>query len=229
MIALYLKAKGLVHMANVPNSNWRPITGAAGLYEVSDRGEVRRTMPIRSLKPSGDGKGYFRVNLSIGGKVSTRYIAHLVAEEFIGPRAAGQEVRHLDGNPANNSLSNLAYGSKADNMQDALRHGTFPVLERRPGAKLTRDQVTAIFQSPESTTKLAARHAVNGGVIRQIKLRQTWASVTESLPDAHWNAKPKHPESVVQIAIDRRFTREQAAAMTGLSLHQVKRLRKMNR
>ena len=216
-------------MPNVTNCIWRPVSGTSGLYEVSNFGEVRRTRPVRTLKPSDDGKGYFRVNLSINGAVSMHYVAHLVAQEFIGPRPDRNEVRHLDGNPANNSLANLAYGTKSDNMQDALRHGTLPVLERRPGAKLSRESASAIFKSTESPAKIAAQYGVGVGVIRQIKLRQTWASVTESLPDAEWDAKPKHPEGVVQIAIDRSLTREKAAEITGLSIHQIKRLRKMNR
>lgn len=228
MIALNLKAEGLINMTHVADEIWLPITGTGGLYEVSNLGGVRRTQPLRPLKPSNDGKGYARVNLSVGGKVTLRYIAHLVAEEFIGPRPSGHEVRHLNGDTSNNALANLAYGTKADNMQDALRHGTFPVLERRPGAKLTREDVTAIFQSTESPQQLASIYSVGAGVIRQIKLRQTWASITEGLPDAAWNAKPKHPESIVQIAIDRTLTRERASELTGLSLHQIKRLRRLN-
>ena len=215
-------------MTDVLNETWLTIPNTNGLYEVSDAGNVRRTRPIRALKPSVDSKGYLRVNLSVGGKVTCKYVAHLVAENFIGERPHKNEVRHLDGNPMNNTLSNLTYGTKSDNMQDALRHGTFPVLERRPGAVLDRVKVVEIFQSADDAKTLAARYGVGVGVIRQIKLRETWRSVTNGLPDAQWNAKPKHSEEVIKIAIDRRYSREEACRLTGLSLHQIKRLRKMN-
>ena len=55
---------------------------------------------------------------------------------FVGPYPEGMEVRHLDGDPANNRWApgneqetqaaggNLIYGTHAENMQDMLRHGT---------------------------------------------------------------------------------------------------------
>jgi DNA-binding CsgD family transcriptional regulator len=32
--------------------------------------------------------------------------------------------RHLDGNPANNHISNLGWGTNSENTQDRLEHGT---------------------------------------------------------------------------------------------------------
>lgn len=43
---------------------------------------------------------------------------------FAGPCPEGLEVRHLDGDPANNRLTNLCYGTHSENVQDSLRHGT---------------------------------------------------------------------------------------------------------
>jgi len=45
-----------------------------------------------------------------------------VTEAFIGPYPPGQETRHLDGDPLNNSVGNLCYGTRAENMQDRVRH-----------------------------------------------------------------------------------------------------------
>lgn len=54
------------------------------------------------------------------------YVHQLVARAFIGPCPPGLEVRHKDGNPANNHIDNLEYGTRADNMQDRLNHGNNP-------------------------------------------------------------------------------------------------------
>ena len=48
----------------------------------------------------------------------------LVMAAFVGPRPEGAVTRHLDGNPLNNHLTNLAYGSQSENLRDAVAHGT---------------------------------------------------------------------------------------------------------
>jgi hypothetical protein len=53
-----------------------------------------------------------------------RTVHSLMAEAFIGPRPDGQEVRHLNGQPADNRIENLTYGSKSENAYDSIEHGT---------------------------------------------------------------------------------------------------------
>ena len=53
------------------------------------------------------------------------YCVHaLVAAAFIGPRPDGLLIRHLDGNPRNNRVGNLQYGTGSENQRDAVVHGT---------------------------------------------------------------------------------------------------------
>lgn len=47
----------------------------------------------------------------------------LVLEAFDRPRPKGAVCRHLDGNPINNHLSNLAWGTHKENTEDRKRHG----------------------------------------------------------------------------------------------------------
>lgn len=74
---------------------------------------------------SSDDYGHQIVDLYINGKRKHRYLAVLVAEAFIPNPHNYPEVRHMDGNPYNNHVSNLKWGTHADNMKDAQRHGTF--------------------------------------------------------------------------------------------------------
>lgn len=60
----------------------------------------------------------------------TCLIHHLVLEAFVGPRPQGCECRHLDGNPTNNILTNLVWGTHVENMRDRARHGTHDKARR---------------------------------------------------------------------------------------------------
>lgn len=98
-------------------------------YEVTRDGRVFscasnwRGYGRRELQQTPNDDGYPSVRLTIDGK-RTRYGVHvLVAREYLGPRPAGQEVRHLDGNKLNASVENLAWGTPQDNAADRERHG----------------------------------------------------------------------------------------------------------
>lgn len=116
----------------------RAVPGFEGIYEVSDGGRVwsldrmqtmknghRRTVKGRELKPALTGGGYPHVSLWRDGRQAWFTAVHrIVALAFIGPRPEGMEVRHLDGNPENNALANLTYGTPSENQFDKVRHGT---------------------------------------------------------------------------------------------------------
>lgn len=84
-------------------------------YDISRTGEVRNLVTGRKLKPyQGDKTGHLRVDLPSG----RHYVHQLVTEAFIGPTPAGQEIRHLDNDATNNSLENLCYGTRSQNVLD---------------------------------------------------------------------------------------------------------------
>jgi hypothetical protein len=117
---------------------WLPVPGFEGLYEVSDQGRARslphrvkihhgatRLSPGRVLKPGPASKyGHLRVTLCREHETYPIQVHQLVMLAFVGPCPDGMEVRHLDSNPANNALSNLTYGTRAENAQDRVQNGT---------------------------------------------------------------------------------------------------------
>lgn len=118
---------------------WRPAVGWEGFYEVSDRGQVRsveRTITYRDgrsyvtpgqpIQPQVKDSGHLHVRLSREGVGRTVYVHTLVAEAFIGPRPPGREVRHRNGKHDDNWWTNLRYGTRAENVRDAVEHGTHP-------------------------------------------------------------------------------------------------------
>lgn len=119
------------------NEVWKSIPGYEGVYEVSNLGRVRsldryvrcrgngrRLFRGRVLSGKYDRDGYHLVSLNLEGKEFTAKAHRLVLLAFVGPCPSGHVVRHLDGDPGNNSLDNLAYGTYLDNSEDQRRHGT---------------------------------------------------------------------------------------------------------
>ena len=120
------------------NERWRPVVGYEGLYEVSDHGRVRGTDRVvmrgngapqtirgRILAGKPVRGSHLQVALRRPGHPSDyRYVHALVMIAFVGPYPDGMNVCHNDGNPKNNHLSNLRYGTHTDNMRDTLKHGT---------------------------------------------------------------------------------------------------------
>lgn len=75
-----------------------------------------------------------------------RTVHRLVLETFIGPCPPKMECRHLDGNPANNRLDNLVWGTRKENMRDRTYHGADNAGERNHRARLSNAQVREIRQ-----------------------------------------------------------------------------------
>lgn len=99
---------------------WRQVTGYENRYEVSVTGCVRNVETQRMLKPGIGGAGYQTVSL---GRCNSRTVHSLVAEAFVGPRPIRHDVMHLDGTRHNARLSNLTFGTRAQNNRQALQDG----------------------------------------------------------------------------------------------------------
>lgn len=153
---------------------WKEIPGFAGRYEASSEGLVRswhtngRGKPGRRREPwSMSGcilpGGYRQVRLAHPTEGPTCKLVHvLVLETFVGPCPPGKEGAHLDGNPRNNKLSNLAWVTHEENMHQAVAHGTAGKGNR----KLGEPDVAAILvrrAEGATATELAAEFSVSRG------------------------------------------------------------------
>lgn len=116
---------------------WKPVPGYEGEYAVSDHGRVRSLdrVVIRSngapthvrervLRPGLHKlSGKRVVALCRDGAMRTEFVHRLVLSAFVGPCPAGHEACHRDDDGLNNSLSNLYWGTRSENMHDRVRNG----------------------------------------------------------------------------------------------------------
>jgi len=110
-----------------------------------------------------------------------RYFVHrLVLLAFVGPCPAGMEARHLDGDPTNNRLPNLCWGTPKENKQDSQRHGTAIRGSRVGGAKLTEAHIPLIRELASSgwlPRQIASRFGVHTTTINAVIWVHTWKHV----------------------------------------------------
>lgn len=171
----------------------RDVPGWEGYYRVSNRGEVfsvdrfvagqcgPRFAKGRILKTMGDHHGYPSVSLMRQGSRWCVKVHVLVTLAFIGPRPKGMVTRHLDGDPLNNNLSNLSYGTPGQNGQDMVRHDRSNRGERCPHHKLKEPAVAMIKSMILDGIRLSdisSKCGVHEKTIRDIAECKTWKHVT---------------------------------------------------
>lgn len=147
-----------------------PIPGFDGYY-ITKSGRV---FSIREISIRTDRDGYKRIST---GRLR-RGIHQLLAMVFLPSPSPGQtEVRHLDGIRDNNSLDNLAWGTRQENADDMTKHGSAKG-EKNGNAVLTEVQVAAIRSMGGAKIKdLASMFGVSAGCIKQIRSGNQWAHV----------------------------------------------------
>ncbi len=160
---------------------WLPVPGYEGHYEVSDRGGIRsldrrgvdgrrlagkRMRPWRSPQTGRDFVSLFR-----DGERKLFLVYRLVLLAFVGQPRARQICCHNNGDPTDNRLENLHWGTYGDNSRDALEHGAILVGERHPRAKLTDAQSREIYELADtgvSPTAVAREYGVTQSTISAI-------------------------------------------------------------
>src|SRR5689334_9152154 len=83
------------------------------------------------LRPQVGRKGYLLLTLRRNRKSYGRWVHRIILEAFVGPRPPKHEACHFpDRNPANNAISNLAWGTRKQNELDKAIHRNGPIPRR---------------------------------------------------------------------------------------------------
>lgn len=155
-------------------------------YLVSESGRVFSTFAGKTteLRTRAHPNGYALATLGSG---CHRLVHRLVAQAFLPPPLPGQtDVRHLDGNKRHNHISNLAWGTRAENVADDDRLGVRKRGSARAHAKLTEDVVAIIklALSRGSSASAIARHfSVTKATIDRIADGSRWTHVAAAPDD----------------------------------------------
>ena len=98
--------------------HWKAIAGYEGIYEVSDLGRVKSLKYCKEkiLKPQKDKYGYLQVCLCKDGHTKQLLVHRLVADEFVPNPNNLETVNHKDEVKTNNTVSNLEWMSREDNV-----------------------------------------------------------------------------------------------------------------
>ena len=88
---------------------WKNVIGYEGLYEVSNKGNVRNVRRNTLLKLSKTNYGYIQVHLYKNGIRTGLRVHRLVAQAFIPNPDNLPEVNHLDEDKTNNRVDNLEW------------------------------------------------------------------------------------------------------------------------
>ena len=98
---------------------------SAPKYWADEAGNIVSPKTGKTMKPQSDRRaGYWKVRVKCSdGKTRSRYVHHLVAEAFLGPRPDGKDLDHIDGDRRNNRPDNLRYCSRRENQDNVNNAG----------------------------------------------------------------------------------------------------------
>lgn len=128
-------------ISDLPGEVWKVISSTDGRYSVSNMGRIKRGCRIETytrsdtltqctrrvaecildLKPGKD--GYLDTSLYTDGGIKYYAVHRLVAEAFIPNPENKPTVNHIDGNKANNCVTNLEWATYSEQARHAIDTG----------------------------------------------------------------------------------------------------------
>jgi len=120
----------------IDNQQWKAIPGFSK-YQASTSGELKtfnwKNKGVeRIMKPALDSKGYLRTMLiNDSGVLKTIKVHRIIAATFLESDPTRIEVNHKDGNKLNNSVDNIEWSNRSENIKHAFDIGLCLVAGRK--------------------------------------------------------------------------------------------------
>lgn len=141
-----------------------------GLYQVSNKGSVKslgngnsNSSKEKILKTDKNSCGYLRVTLCKNNKMKRFMIHRLVAHMFINGYFDGAEIDHIDTNRYNNSVENLKWCNREDNMHNELTKQK--IIKKATKSIIGINLITGEFRYAESLDILCKKYNYNRSII----------------------------------------------------------------
>lgn len=160
---------------------WKSIEGYEGIYSISNWGNVRNDRTGKFISLFGD--RHFFADLWVDNKKDRKSVHRLVAIAFVPNPSNQPNVLHDNGNGFDNYYKNLKWGTQVENLQDAMRHGTWfkpPLLRgsKNGNSKITEKEAKKIKyllkNSGLSQQAIGNLVGVTRSLVRDIKLGNSW-------------------------------------------------------
>lgn len=164
----------------IPGYDWYAISRCGKIIGYHGRGGGNGKWGRRTLTKI---HGYLKVGLCRKGEQQRYFNVHrLVLLTWIGPPPSDKPLCcHRDGNPENNTIGNLYWGSQKENIADSIRHGTRPKGVRNGRCKLSESDVREIRrrreEHGETNAVIADAFGVGTTTVSGICTRRTWGHV----------------------------------------------------
>jgi hypothetical protein len=120
--------------------------------------------------------GYARVKINGRARIASRVVCHRVHGD---PPTPKHEAAHSCGNGRKGCVNpkHLRWATPQENNLEKYKHGTMPLGERNPSAKLTKTKVIKIreLEGRYSKADIARRFGVSDATIHSIHKKETWS------------------------------------------------------
>lgn len=150
-------------------------------YICYENGTVVNRKTGRVLKEDTTNRGYKRITVSKGNKVTRWSVHRLVALLFIPNPHNYETVNHISGDKTDNSVSNLEWMSQEQNQAHAKYTGLCPKGEAVGTNKFkeaTIHQVCKLIERGLSRGEIMKATGVSKATFDDIRRRKTWKYVS---------------------------------------------------
>jgi hypothetical protein len=174
---------------------WLPVVGYEGYYEVSNIGRVR-SVDRKVIYADGrifmyQGKvlsynvnkinGALMVHLYKNAKRMAYTVHRLVLSAFSPTCDSTLEVNHKNGNRADNSVDNLEWCTRKENMQHGFRTGLINNTGTNHGNNVYNDlqiiEAKVMLKKGFSLGEIETKTGVKKATLHQIKAKKQWNHV----------------------------------------------------
>lgn len=170
---------------------WRDVVGFEDAYQVSAYGQIKAKQKItwngkcdatrkeKILKLYKQKNGYMMINLKRNGKIKHALIHRIVADAWIPNTTNKPTVNHIDGDKANNTVSNLEWCTHSEQNIHASKLGLKKFTgENHSRHKLKESQVIMIRYLNQNGLKINHNdYGVSKITIKDVINRKSWKHI----------------------------------------------------